>query len=159
MSHLPKPLSAHALSCDDEDSLLRFIVDCGEAIGRSPDETSAYIESVRAVVTASKSTSASVATPAPALSEVAEQILAAVSIASLIFWHRSSIDAFAPFDRAASTPLTSLGLEFSSFDGRNLPETQVTELPGDRRFQAAHARRAGRAALTSSDLPYIHAIS
>lgn len=77
-SHLPKPLTAHALTCDDEDSLLRFVRDCGAAINRVADDPSAYMQSVRAVVAASKRTATIVETKKAPRSELGEEILAAV---------------------------------------------------------------------------------
>lgn len=77
-SQLPKPLSAHALTCDNEDSLLRFIKDCGAIIERQADDPSAYMQSLRAVVAASKRTPSAEQVNRAPLSEVAEEILAAI---------------------------------------------------------------------------------
>jgi hypothetical protein len=86
-SDLPKPLKSHALTCDNEESILRFVADCGEIIGRPADNAAAYMESVRRLVAASRgaeSTKQQTAEEtksrdaAEALSELAAEVLAAV---------------------------------------------------------------------------------
>ena len=77
-SHLPKPLSAHALTCDSEESLLRFIRDCSDIIQRPADDPSALMQSIRSVITASKRSAVADQVERDPLSEFADEILAAI---------------------------------------------------------------------------------
>jgi hypothetical protein len=77
-SQLPKPLSAHALNCDSEDSLLRFISDCSQIIDRKADDTSAYIETIRQVVAASNRAAGEMRVDKKTLSELSAEILGSV---------------------------------------------------------------------------------
>lgn len=87
VADLPKPLTSHALTCDNEESLLRLISDCGEIINRKADNAAAYMESLRALVKASRAAESAAkqdvnksktAESEPPLSELAAEVLAAV---------------------------------------------------------------------------------
>jgi len=87
VADLPKPLTSHALTCDNEESLLRLISDCSEIISRKADHAAAYMQSLRALVKASQGAESAAkrdvkeskaAESEEQLSELAAEILAAV---------------------------------------------------------------------------------